>query len=1576
MADTDTPSTQPPEEEEPPQAVASSRVAAANEEKPAAKEGNGTSTRERLFTKSGEEDALAVASSPDGRFLKFPVEVGRGSFKTVFKGLDSETGVDVAWCELQPKRYSKAGIARFKDEAQMLKMLQHANILKFHDFFELTDRKQRVVVLVTELMTSGTLKTYLKRFKGEGVKPKVMKHWCVQILKGLKFLHSHTPPIIHRDLKCDNIFITGTTGLVKIGDLGMAILRHKSHAESVIGTPEFMAPEMYEEHYDESVDVYAFGMCLVEMATLEYPYKECSNAAQIYRKVTSGIMPLCLNKVENPVLKKLVNDCLKSEKNGRLTIFQLLRHDFFNDEVPTPVVRCDTSLKKDEGVLGFHMELKDEKSEETTLIDFSFNLENDAPETVAKDMIHNQPEYLRPEHSKPIAKVIRQELRKVKEQKGQDPSSAMAHGTMVSQPSSENLALAATTVSSGSSIATASAAGTNLVTSTLSAADVLAQPGSDAQPSPQQASKLQAEKAVISAKQEAGQEKDVPRSPEPVPASTGPASQPQPSAGDTATTAAPVGTNGKPSGTGSARPASVPVKTQAQATSAAITDVPTSTTQAAPGVASSTASLNRSSTLSTLEASQTAVNVTAAASIPRSSSISSVGAGGQGAGGKPRAKKGVKEVRPMKLIWQRLHDGILHCSLSNRGNQVDFQFSLTDDKPDDIAKSMVDSQLIVASTVGKLSKLLQGVIKEIVASHPKVASGEQTETIINPQADQNYPTDTDLGISPEQQPQQRKTSEPNTDVCLPEAAANTTVAASAPVVAPAASCTIAPSATSAASTAIATNNNGTAVAPSVAAAVCQSDNCSSTVPPFTRSISGVSMNSGSTSSYAAAVSSGYNTASMSSSSGATAASTLTTASVTSSGEIQAGTADDVTGEFEQVRNSSSSALATSGSDDNFKQQRSKFTVEDVFEDGSSPEPMVPGKQEANVAQSSAQTVTRPAASQTNSPVAERAQKKAHVIAETGQQASTSGEASQRSSCRSSPVSSTDQVLQAKRDSASSTPPSAERSINTSPIPLSAVSTFEPPAAVAYQSQPEATLIVEGAISRFSVDDVDDEIASTISEGPIASLEELVHHSGDDHRQELPQPSNMAFEHSRRDVRNIETVANEVPPSLLGVRSLTGSQASFVSSSSSLGEASAQSNVQTGDSTILAAAAAVAKHVIARAPSIESGNEQASQRAVFDGTATCSVETGVRPAGSNAGGHITGVAAPAVIGGGGGEGGGVPVCLSNAQPQQQQVPLTSQLSGGSSDLVSPSHPEQIPQAMFSHGTTSQRSNVANTIITGSSSDRGGIPAISDSGGHMFDCNQSTASSTMNGRVDSGESIGHQLTVGSTASATQPYLPMSHFGAGGVGLHPASDQRHHTHTGNGAEPAHLSSGYGSQALAGTAAVAALGAPPAADVLPAGLARIGENARPGAGITADTISSLSFLIHDEKFVQISNRHRAEMRELKERQSRELHDFMTRRREEENPSVGLSTYSGGSSAPSDGQLARFGSAGSRPGHPLLSMSNSSIGKAPAGVLAAPVAPYQTHHRTASDEYVPDPAYLQQTAPVQPQQQQPQQQQ
>ncbi len=182
-----------------------------------------------------EEEKPAVDQSIDGRFLKFAVELGRGSFKTVYQGLDTESGVAVAWCELQPSKLTKLERQRFKEEAEMLKGLQHPNIVRFYDSWEV-QKPKKYIVLVTELMTSGTLKTYLRRFKK--VNTRVLKSWCRQILKGLQFLHTRSPPVIHRDLKCDNIFITGPTGSVKIGDLGLATLKNKSFAKSVIGRLE------------------------------------------------------------------------------------------------------------------------------------------------------------------------------------------------------------------------------------------------------------------------------------------------------------------------------------------------------------------------------------------------------------------------------------------------------------------------------------------------------------------------------------------------------------------------------------------------------------------------------------------------------------------------------------------------------------------------------------------------------------------------------------------------------------------------------------------------------------------------------------------------------------------------------------------------------------------------------------------------------------------------------------------------------------------------------------------------------------------------------------------------------------------------------------------------------------------------------------------------------------------------------------------------------------------------------------------------------------------------------------------
>ncbi|XP_027134687.1 serine/threonine-protein kinase WNK2 isoform X6 [Larimichthys crocea] len=338
-----------------------------------------------------EPGTKAVSTSPGGRFLKFDIELGRGSFKTVYKGLDTDTWVEVAWCELQERKLSKAERQRFKEEAEMLKALQHPNIVRFYDFWESPVKGKKCIVLVTELMTSGTLKTYLKRFKV--MKPKVLRSWCRQILKGLHFLHTRTPPIIHRDLKCDNIFITGPTGSVKIGDLGLATLKRASFAKSVIGTPEFMAPEMYEEHYDEAVDVYAFGMCMLEMATSEYPYSECQNAAQIYRKVTSGVKPASYSKVSDPEIKEIIGECICHRWEERYSIKDLLNHAFFAEDTGVRVeINEEDDGKKSSIALKLWVEdpkkLKG-KYKDTGAIEFTFDLVSEVPEVVAQEMVES-----------------------------------------------------------------------------------------------------------------------------------------------------------------------------------------------------------------------------------------------------------------------------------------------------------------------------------------------------------------------------------------------------------------------------------------------------------------------------------------------------------------------------------------------------------------------------------------------------------------------------------------------------------------------------------------------------------------------------------------------------------------------------------------------------------------------------------------------------------------------------------------------------------------------------------------------------------------------------------------------------------------------------------------------------------------------------------------------------------------------------------------------------------------------------------------------------------------------------------
>ncbi|KDP23631.1 hypothetical protein JCGZ_23464 [Jatropha curcas] len=277
-----------------------------------------------------------VEVDPTGRYGRYNEILGKGASKTVYRAFDEYEGIEVAWNQVKLYDFlqSPEDLERLYCEIHLLKTLKHKNIMKFYTSW--VDTANRNINFVTEMFTSGTLRQY--RLKHKRVNIRAVKHWCRQILKGLLYLHSHDPPVIHRDLKCDNIFVNGNQGEVKIGDLGLAAILRKSHAAHCVGTPEFMAPEVYEEAYNELVDIYAFGMCILEMVTFEYPYSECTHPAQIYKKVISGRKPDALYKVKDPEVRQFVEKCLATV-SLRLSARELLNDPFLQ------IDDCESNFK-------------------------------------------------------------------------------------------------------------------------------------------------------------------------------------------------------------------------------------------------------------------------------------------------------------------------------------------------------------------------------------------------------------------------------------------------------------------------------------------------------------------------------------------------------------------------------------------------------------------------------------------------------------------------------------------------------------------------------------------------------------------------------------------------------------------------------------------------------------------------------------------------------------------------------------------------------------------------------------------------------------------------------------------------------------------------------------------------------------------------------------------------------------------------------------------------------------------------------------------------------------------------------
>ncbi|CAL5224075.1 g6700 [Coccomyxa viridis] len=267
-----------------------------------------------------EDDDMALEQDPSHRFSRYQQKVGSGRFKRVYRGFDEKNGIDVAWSKIERHvnnmELDDETMERITAEMSKGLQLEHPNIIKCFRCWHDTDHD--CINLITEFFTSGNLREY--RQKHRHLELKAVRKWARQILSGLDYLHLKDPPVIHGDLRCDKIYINGHSGEIKIGDLGLASLLPKRFPEDVL--PAGTNPK---NQYTRSVDIFAFGLCVLELATKQK--LDSHNAA---------VWPELLDTVQDDETRNFIHRCLGPPAEARPTAMQLLEDAFFSRRLPAP----------------------------------------------------------------------------------------------------------------------------------------------------------------------------------------------------------------------------------------------------------------------------------------------------------------------------------------------------------------------------------------------------------------------------------------------------------------------------------------------------------------------------------------------------------------------------------------------------------------------------------------------------------------------------------------------------------------------------------------------------------------------------------------------------------------------------------------------------------------------------------------------------------------------------------------------------------------------------------------------------------------------------------------------------------------------------------------------------------------------------------------------------------------------------------------------------------------------------------------------------------------------------------------
>jgi len=230
----------------------------------------------KLSEVAGEDEILSGRSTNSWKSLpnKFErryirgVEIGKGAYSTVISAFSVISHIPVAVKIINKKNLSKQDLANVYQEVNILKSLNHDNIIKILDFYE--DNKFFYIVL--EHAEGGTLFTSIQ--EKTRYKEKEARDMVFIILQAIKYLHDHN--IVHRDIKAENLLLDTTEGsTIKLVDFGFATTCGDSfNITGQLGSPSYVAPEILRnEAYGKPCDMWSFGIVLYHLLGGYLPFR-------------------------------------------------------------------------------------------------------------------------------------------------------------------------------------------------------------------------------------------------------------------------------------------------------------------------------------------------------------------------------------------------------------------------------------------------------------------------------------------------------------------------------------------------------------------------------------------------------------------------------------------------------------------------------------------------------------------------------------------------------------------------------------------------------------------------------------------------------------------------------------------------------------------------------------------------------------------------------------------------------------------------------------------------------------------------------------------------------------------------------------------------------------------------------------------------------------------------------------------------------------------------------------------------------------------------------------------------------